>query len=389
MPLNEKYRPKSFNEVRGQILAVEKAKAFVNNFGRGKKALILHGPPGSGKTTIAHVSAIENNAELFELNASDLRDREKLERILKPALEQKSLLKNKKIILIDEVDGISAVDRGGLTVLLYLIKTAIYPIIITANNIWHKKFSELRKVSDLVVVKEIDYNTIKSILIDILRKENHFIDNDILTSISIKARGDARAAINDLQTIINYPNVKPEELAERNKEIDIFNVLRMIFKNKPSREMLDIFDSLNMPLDEILLWVEENIPYEYKGKDLAKAYEYLSKADVFKGRIYKQQYWRFLVYENILLSYGISSAKSHNIPGFTSYKKPDRILKIWLNNQKQAKKKSICIKYAKYVHIGEKRAMSEFVIIKQILKSNNEIQKELKLNEEEIEYVLR
>jgi len=223
----------------------------------------------------------------------------------------------------------------------------------------------------------------------ILRKENHFIDNDILTSISIKARGDARAAINDLQTIINYPNVKPEELAERNKEIDIFNVLRMIFKNKPSREMLDIFDSLNMPLDEILLWVEENIPYEYKGKDLAKAYEYLSKADVFKGRIYKQQYWRFLVYENILLSYGISSAKSHNIPGFTSYKKPDRILKIWLNNQKQAKKKSICIKYAKYVHIGEKRAMSEFVIIKQILKSNNEIQKELKLNEEEIEYVLR
>ena len=280
-------------------------------------------------------------------------------------------------------------DRGGLTVLLYLIKTAIYPIIITANNIWHKKFSELRKVSDLVVVKEIDYNTIKSILIDILRKENHFIDNDILTSISIKARGDARAAINDLQTIINYPNVKPEELAERNKEIDIFNVLRMIFKNKPSREMLDIFDSLNMPLDEILLWVEENIPYEYKGKDLAKAYEYLSKADVFKGRIYKQQYWRFLVYENILLSYGISSAKSHNIPGFTSYKKPDRILKIWLNNQKQAKKKSICIKYAKYVHIGEKRAMSEFVIIKQILKSNNEIQKELKLNEEEIEYVLR
>ena len=166
MPLNEKYRPKSFNEVRGQILAVEKAKAFVNNFGRGKKALILHGPPGSGKTTIAHVSAIENNAELFELNASDLRDREKLERILKPALEQKSLLKNKKIILIDEVDGISAVDRGGLTVLLYLIKTAIYPIIITANNIWHKKFSELRKVSELVVVKEVDYNTIKSILID-------------------------------------------------------------------------------------------------------------------------------------------------------------------------------------------------------------------------------
>ena len=54
---------------------------------------------------------------------------------------------------------------------------------------------------------------------------------------------------------------------------------------------------------------EENIPEEYQGEELARAYELLAKADVFKGRIYKQQYWRFLVYENFFLSYGMSSAK--------------------------------------------------------------------------------
>jgi hypothetical protein len=58
-----------------------------------------------------------------------------------------------------------------------------------------------------------------------------------------------------------------------------------------------------------------------------------------------------------------------------------------LNNQRTAKKKTIAKKYAKLVHVGEKRALREFPIIKQIIKSDDNIQKELKLTEEEIEYL--
>jgi replication factor C large subunit len=161
----------------------------------------------------------------------------------------------------------------------------------------------------------------------------------------------------------------------------------MVFKGKPTENTLNVFDSVNMPLDEIILWVEENIPAEYTGAELARAIDLLSKTDIFKGRIYKQQYWRFLVYENIFLSYGISSSKKSIKTGFTSYKKPSRILKIWMNNQRTIKKKSIAAKYSKCVHVGEKRAMREFPIIKQIINSNKSIAKELKLSEEEIEYL--
>jgi len=94
-----------------------------------------------------------------------------------------------------------------------------------------------------------------------------------------------------------------------------------------------------------------------------------------------------MVYENIFLSYGISASKKMMKPGFTSYKKPTRILKIWMNNQRTIKKKSIATKYAALVHVGKKRAMNEFPIIKQIVKSNPKIQRELKLNEEEIAYI--
>jgi len=276
----EKYRPKIFSEIRGQNEAIEKVKKFLRDFNLSKltktasrKALILHGPPGNGKTTLAYAIAKETKSEVFELNASDLRNSQHLQEILKPAMEQKSLIKQNKIILIDEVDGISTTDRGGLNELLSLIDNSAYPLIITANSIWGKEFSALRKKAELVQLKEIDYQTIKSVLFEILKKENLFLSQSIVTNISVKAKGDIRAAINDLQAVSKLGEEEISELDERNKEVDIFNVMKMIFKGKPTNEMLEIFDSVSMPIDEIMLWIEENISKEYRQEELARAYE--------------------------------------------------------------------------------------------------------------------
>ena len=132
--------------------------------------------------------------------------------------------------------------------------------------------------------------------------------------------------------------------------------------------------------------MEENIPYEYKGTELAKAFDALSHADVFRGRIYRQQHWRFLVYENFFLGAGIAAAKKYNRTGWTNYKKPSRILKIWLQNQRAAKKKTICEKYAQHCHLSKKQAMKDFLLIKQIL-VNQTIRKEIKLDEDEIAFL--
>jgi len=376
--------------VKGQEVAVEKIKKFIQEFPKKKKAMILHGPPGTGKTTLAHVSAKESDSEIFELNASDFRNKESLDEKLRPALEQKSLSKKTKIILVDEADGISGYyDRGGVPELVRLIEDSKFPIIITANNVWDKKLAPVRSKSELVELKEIDYNTIKETLVCVLKKENIMIHPTIITEIAIKSKGDLRAAINDLQSASKLDDYSKIVFDERNVEISIFNALKQIFKTKPSNDVLNVFDSVKMSIDDIILWVEENIPTEYRGAELARAYDLLSKVDLFKGRIYKQQYWRFLVYENIFLSYGISASKKTPKQGFTSYKKPTRILKIWMNNQKTIKKSSIAKKYASYVHIGEKRASQEFPLIKQIILSNPKIQNELKLDDEEMEYLKR
>ena len=356
-PWVEKYRPKSFDDIKGQDEAISKVKKFLEDFknsktgrGKSKKAMLLHGSPGTGKTTLALVAAKEYNAEIFELNASDLRNKDKLSEILRPAMQQMSLLYKTKIILVDEVDGITGTDRGGMPELISLIDNSKFPVILTANDAWNKKLQPLRTKTEILEMKEVDYKIIKDVLTKILLKEKKFVDENSVTKISVKSNGDLRAAINDLQTIADLLEEDSKNLNfdQRNKELDIFNALKKIFQMKPSEDMLSIYDSVNLSLDEIFLWVEENIPHEYNGRELAKAIDKLSRADVFKGRIYKQQYWRFMVYENIFLSYGISAAKKQSKYGFTKYKKPTRILKIWMNNQRTVYKKSISQKYASH-----------------------------------------
>ena len=391
IPLCEKYRASCFADIKGQASAIDSLKVFLKNFPY-KKSIVLHGPAGTGKTSLAYALAKEANLELFELNASDLRNRQSLEEVMKPAIEQQTLSGKKgKIILVDEVDGVTTVDRGGLPELMALIEKTQFPIIITANNIWQQKFNLLRRKTELIKLKEISYETTLSMLQDIVRKERKFVSYDTLKTLAAKARGDIRAALNDLQTVLalEKTEILPEDIHEREKEEDIFNVLRKVFKNKSDPKLTQAFDSVDMPIDDIFLWIEENIPYEYQNEPLAlaKAYDALSMADVFRGRIYRQQHWRFLVYESFFLTAGISfaSTKSKSLNEFTVYQRPKRVLKIWLQNQKYAKKKTIAMKYAKKVHISQKRAMKEFFLLPMIL--NSEARKQLDLSDEENEFL--
>jgi replication factor C large subunit len=388
IPWCEKYRARKLGDVKGQDLAIDKIKVFLGSFPK-KKAVILHGPPGVGKTSLAYAIASEIDAEILELNASDLRNKEKISGIVGPASQQRSLFRKNKIILVDEVDGVSAVkDRGGLGELLILIEKSSFPLIITANDIWQQKFNLLRQKSEMIQLKEVDYKIILDLLKDVCEKENCAVSSEVLTSIAIKSRGDIRAALNDLQLLSKMDNPElVKEVGERNKEQSIFSALQMIFKNsKIDDEMLKVFDDVNLPIDDIFLWVEENLPLEYKGKELAKALDALSMADVFRGRIQRQRHWRFMVYEYFLLGPAIAGVKPYNRTGWTNYRKPSRILKIWLQNQRSLKKKSICEKYAKLCHISIKTAMKDWLLIRQILQ-NNSVRNELKLDSDEVAYI--
>lgn len=397
LPWIKKYEAKNLKDIIGQDDAILKLKNFVEHYGNNKKAAILFGETGNGKTISVHALANDLGYEIIEVNASDFRNKEQINSIIGNAMNQLSLFAKSKIILLDEIDGLSGTkDRGGIQEITKLIEKSKFPVIMTANDIWDQKFSNIRKKSELIEFQNLNYNDVFIILKKICDKEKIIYEEDILKTFSRRVGSDLRAAINDLQTLTNEQKITKEtinELNERNKTEKITSALLKIFKTTDCNIALSALDNLDEDFNKCILWIDENLPKEYKKpEDISRAYDKISKADIFGKRIMKRQYWRFLVYINALLSAGIATAKDEKYKEFINYEPTKRILKMWQLNLKYQKRKSIAEKIAHYTHSSIKDTIKNSMpfivnIIKKDELLGGKISEDLGLDEEEIKWI--
>jgi len=398
-PFTLKYQPKRTNEIIGQDNAIKKLKDFVVNFKKQRKnAALVYGPSGVGKTISVHALANELDLEILEVNASDVRNSEQINSMIGSAVGQMSLFSKGKIILVDEVDGLSGTkDRGGLLAIIKLIEKSSFPLILTITNPWDYKFNKLRRKTEMIGFEPLDYLEIFKILGKICKNEKIKYEDMILKSLARRAGNDARAAINDLQTLAfetkELTKNSLEELGERNQQDSILNALFKIFKSTDPNVAIGAFDNVKENLDEQLLWLDENLPKEYTNpEDLAKAYDKLSKADVFNRRIKRWQHWRFLVYINALITAGIAVSKKEKYKHHIQYKPTGKLLKLWWAKQKSMKKKAIAEKIGEKTHTSTKEALKNTLpYLQTAFKKNknfrDELIHELDLSREEVEWL--
>ncbi len=128
IPFVKKYEPKHSSEVVGQDGPVANLKSFILDFKNQKnKAIVLYGPPGCGKTSSVYAVANELDLELIEVNASDFRNKDMINATIGNASQQMSLFMKNKIILVDEIDGLSGQkDRGGIVEIVRIIDEKIH-----------------------------------------------------------------------------------------------------------------------------------------------------------------------------------------------------------------------------------------------------------------------
>ncbi|MBN1645910.1 replication factor C large subunit [Candidatus Woesearchaeota archaeon] len=397
IPWTKKYLPKTLSDIAGHGKAIEQIRNFISKFKKGK-ALMLYGSSGGGKTSAVYALAHDLGVELVEVNASDSRNADSINELVGNASKQMSLFFKSKLILVDELEGIAGrQDRGGVQAVQKLIESSTYPIILVVNDPYSEKLKSLRKASVLVEFTERPHADISSFLKKICQKEKVDYDEEALSMIARKSGGDMRAAINDLQSLSEtnkkISRTDVEELGDRERTEAIIPALIKVFKTTEPGIALGVFDNVNEDLDKIFLWIDENLPKEYtKPADLARGFEALSRADVFKGRIMRWQYYRFYVYCYDLLSAGIALAKDEKYKTMTEYKPTSRILKLWMASQRNMKKKAISEKIGEKTHTSRKRAMQDTLPYLRAVFRNNKKEGErlsefLDLDREQIEWL--
>ncbi len=400
LPWVMKHKPNKLDDILISSETITKVLNFLENFKKSsklkKKGLIIFGPTGCGKTTLVHSIAHTTNSEIVEVNSSDTRNKDSIKSIIGNSSKQMSLFNSSKIILIDEVDAISGrYDRGGVSELVNAIKESSFPVIMTSNNPWDSKLSKLRAVSQIIEIKEIMSSNMAELLNKIASKENLNFDKESLDFISRMAKGDIRSAINDLQSSIENDNqIFRENLSNENlRDITstIPDALTVTFKSRDFKLLKEAFANFEGNFDDVFLWMDYNLPREYEDPDsLAEAYDYLSMADVYNGRIRKWQYWRYIVYINLFLSCGIGLSKQEANKKFIKYQQSSRILKIWMASRKNAKRNSVAEKIANKIHWSKSETIKNIEFYKVMSKNKeflNKFSKEIGLEKEEIEWL--
>jgi len=391
LPWVEKYRPRRLVEIVNQEKALEKVKAWIESWFHGtpkKKALLLAGPPGSGKTTTVYALANEYKFEVIELNASDDRTFGKIERYLNAAYTMDVFGRRRKLIFLDEADNI---EPSGAREIAKLIDKARNPIIMSANRYWEVPL-EIRNKAEIVEYKRLSQRDILKALFRIVKAEGIFVPKEVLQEIAKRARGDLRAAINDLQNLVSG-GVEDAELvlAYRDVEKSIFEALGMIFATDNAKRAKMALMNLDNTPDEVLLWIEENIPYVYyKPEDIARAYEAISRADIYLGRATRTGNYGLWKYAIDMMTAGVAVAGVKK-KGFLRFYPPKTLKMLRDTKEERSIRDSIVKKIMKEMHMSKLEAIETMQIFKAIFANNPDVAAHiavfLDLGDKEIEFL--
>eukprot|EP01114_Cavostelium_apophysatum_P000024 TRINITY_DN1002_c0_g1_i1.p1 TRINITY_DN1002_c0_g1~~TRINITY_DN1002_c0_g1_i1.p1 ORF type:complete len:1069 (+),score=408.29 TRINITY_DN1002_c0_g1_i1:220-3426(+) len=336
----DKYKPKTSAELVGNPTVVQNLMKWLKNYkvtteinkaGKkvvstpGKKAALLSGQPGIGKTSTAHLIALECGYEPVEFNASDARSKKAIKEHLDdlvgnrtmgefftaknkpaaaaPAAPKLPAKKRKMCLIMDEVDGMSSGDRGGMAELILLIKKSTTPIICICNDRMSQKVRSLANYCEDFRFRKPTTQQAVGRIITIARKEGFRVEQLAVERLLESTQCDLRQTLNVLQmwrrnssSFASTDENFKEKLDKAMKDIDrgIFEVVPKIFQAKvPLAAKFDYFyvDSSIIPLmvQENYLTIRSDSPNVMDAVSLAA--DSISMGNMIDRAIYSNQSW--------------------------------------------------------------------------------------------------
>jgi replication factor C subunit 1 len=336
----EKYRPTTFDELFLPHGVANTCKKWIENFGEKvpntPPCLFLYGPPGIGKTSMAKILFKTYGYEVMEFNASEIRNasqiRSKIEEINgRQDITSIMCFKNRNIaIIMDEIDGMSSGDRGGLSELLDIIfpkkkggkkkekssgtEFPKSPFICITNTL-DKKIKTMKTKSCDVRMYEPDRKQLFRLAMHICQSENIKCDESLLLHIVPHAQGDYRRLVNILEYLwydvttrgntIEWVNRSIEHFDKKNKYMTCYQTAeKILLQNLTHSECIE-YERKDSSMTKMLL--EENaLPHIIKNRKthpkkseyVAELYDSFSGACMFDNAVYSQQAWEMNEYSS-------------------------------------------------------------------------------------------
>ncbi len=410
----EIYRPHGLIEVVGNPKAVEELKAWADSWISGrpaKRAAVLIGTPGTGKTSAALALAADYDWDVVEMNASDQRNADAIKGIaLRGALgqtftpdgEYHSTKQGKlKLIILDEADNISGKeDRGGVPAIVEVVRTTKQPVILIVND-WYaltKKSSVLKSQTEQIKFSRIKTVTVRGVLRRIAKDQGIKVSDTALELLAENSGGDLRSAIRDLQAVatgrLEVNDLDTTVVSAREVEKTMYQAMDSVFKSADPMGARARMAEVEETPDTKLLWIEENLPIAYRDHlDMYRGMREVAKASTYLGRVYRRQHYGFWSYAGDLLSFGVCAAKRREVRGYVRYQFPSYLLKMSRSKSVRAIQSQVCMKIGEMVHMSSAEVRQEFLpFFKILFKTDKEFQLkmaiDLQLEDEEVAFIL-
>ena len=344
---SERHRPDRMATLVGNDGPRKRIETWLNSWSKGtpeRKGILLVGPPGIGKTTIALATAAEFGWNVVELNASEQRNAAVLRRAAMSGAVHSSLDSwsssgqnaSRTLILLDEVDHLGGSfrkvsekrieqsfdteiegglkgDSGGKAELLRILEETQQPVIMTCNDKmrlygrsdWRTNETRIRKFADIIEFRRVTAMDLETIARRVLKEEGVSIDGPALDAMVRNNSGDIRALINDLQCAVKMGHINLQsaldqiEIGRRDAHVEVFEGVKRMFEAPTNHDAASIARELDRSPSELRTWLSWTTSINrIEDNDVAMAVRALKRAEwshrqTFASTAYRAWYWTY------------------------------------------------------------------------------------------------
>lgn len=262
-PLASRVRPKDFNDFIGQTHLVGPGKFLREMIDKDQiSSMILWGPPGVGKTTLAEIIAHKTKSEFITFSAV-MNGIKEIRKIMDEA-EENRRYGIQTIVFIDEIHRFNKAQQDAF--LPYVEKGSIILIGATTENPSFEINSALLSRTRVFVLKQLTETDIIQLLKKVLHSPASFhgldvhINETALRQIAIYSNGDARTALNTLEMLVINSEIKDHKTSISKDLIDILLDKKTAYYDKNGEEHYNIISALhksmrNSDVDSAVYWL--------------------------------------------------------------------------------------------------------------------------------------